>query len=44
MQEYVPPTVEDLGSVEELTLGRSFGLNLDADWTVGKRVSDIPYS
>lgn len=35
-QEYVPPAVEDLGSLQEVTLGGSSGLSLDADFSVNK--------
>jgi len=34
-QEYVPPAVEDLGSLHEVTLGGSLGISQDGDFPVG---------
>jgi hypothetical protein len=31
----VAPAIEDLGSLQELTLGRAVGLNFDADFPTG---------
>lgn len=42
--EYVAPTVEDLGSVQELTLGGADGSNLDADFSAGTPYGDLTFS
>lgn len=43
-KEYVPPTVEDLGSLQELTLGQSQGSSLDADFSAGTPFGDLTFS
>lgn len=43
-QEYVPPGLEDLGSVHEVTLGQAAGSRLDADFTAGTLTSNITFS
>lgn len=43
-EEYVPPALEDLGSLHEVTLGQSFGIRLDADFSIGTSVDDITFS
>lgn len=43
-QEYVPPVLEDLGSLHEVTLGQATGSRLDADFTAGTLASDITFS
>ena len=43
-KEYVAPTLEDLGSVAELTLGNSQGGNLDANFAVGTPKGDLTFS
>lgn len=42
-QEYIPPAVEDLGSLQEMTLGTAPGLGLDADFSIGSQ-QDVPFS
>lgn len=43
-EEYVAPAVEDLGSLEELTLGQSNGSRLDADYSAGTLFGDLTFS
>lgn len=43
-QEYVPPAVEDLGPLHEVTLGQSSGSRLDADFSRGTLLEDITFS
>lgn len=43
-QEYVAPTVEDLGSLPELTLGQAQGMRLDADFDAGTLFGDLTFS
>lgn len=43
-KEYVTPTVEDLGSLHELTLGQSGGSRLDADFNTGTLFGDLTFS
>jgi len=43
-KEYVAPSVEDLGSVEELTLGQSGSWRLDADFPNGTLFGDLTFS
>jgi hypothetical protein len=43
-KEYVPPTVEELGTVHELTLGQSGGERLDADFAAGTLFGDLTFS
>jgi len=43
-KEYVPPAVEDLGSLHELTLGQSQGSRLDADFAAGTTFGDLTFS
>jgi hypothetical protein len=43
-KEYVAPVVEDLGSLQELTLGGSSGLSLDADFQAGTPFSGLTFS
>lgn len=43
--EYVPPALEDLGSLHEVTLATGLGLIVDADWSVGgKKKSNVTFS
>lgn len=35
-KEYIAPELENLGSLEELTLGQLIGNTLDADFAIGK--------
>lgn len=41
---YVSPELEDLGTLEELTLGQSKGSMLDADYTAGTLFGDLTFS
>lgn len=43
-KEYVAPAVEDLGSLQELTLGQSNGSRLDADYSAGTLFGDLTFS
>jgi len=43
-KEYVPPAVEDLGSLSELTLGQSQGRRLDADFAAGTLFGELTFS
>lgn len=43
-KEYVTPMVEDLGSLQELTLGQSGGSRLDADFHAGTLFGDLTFS
>ncbi|HVW41024.1 MAG TPA: lasso RiPP family leader peptide-containing protein [Amycolatopsis sp.] len=43
-KEYVAPIVEDLGSVEELTLGQHGSMRLDADFPSGTLFGDLTFS
>lgn len=43
-KEYVAPAVEDLGSLQELTLGQSSGSRLDADYSAGTAFGDLTFS
>jgi hypothetical protein len=43
-EEYVPPVVEELGSLRELTLGQSSGGRLDADFASGTVFGDLTFS
>lgn len=43
-KEYVAPTVEDLGSLHELTLGQSSGDRLDSDFSAGTLFGDLTFS
>jgi hypothetical protein len=43
-KEYVAPAVEELGSVNELTLGQSTGGSLDADFSAGTPFGDLTFS
>ncbi|HVW41025.1 MAG TPA: lasso RiPP family leader peptide-containing protein [Amycolatopsis sp.] len=43
-KEYVAPTVEDLGSVQELTLGQAGSWHLDADFPNGSLFGDATFS
>lgn len=43
-KEYVAPSMEDLGSVQELTLGQSTGTHLDADFSAGTAFGDLTFS
>lgn len=43
-KDYIAPAVEDLGSVEELTLGQTNGNRLDADYSAGTLFSDLTFS
>lgn len=43
-KEYITPTVENLGSLEELTLAQSSGSRLDADFPAGTNFSDLTFS
>lgn len=43
-QKYVPPDLEDLGPLHEVTLGQASGSRLDADFTAGTLTSDITFS
>lgn len=44
MKEYVTPIVEELGTLDELTLGASQGSRLDADFPAGTLFGDITFS
>lgn len=43
-KEYVAPSLEELGSVAELTLGGSAGSRLDADFSAGTLYGDLTFS
>lgn len=43
-KEYIAPAVEDLGSLEELTLAQSGGSRLDADFSAGTPFGDLTFS
>lgn len=43
-KDYAAPTVEDLGSVQELTLGQSGSWRLDADFPAGSLFGDLTFS
>lgn len=43
-KEYIAPSVQDLGSVHELTLGQSTGRYLDADFDAGTPFEDLTFS
>lgn len=43
-KEYVPPAVEDIGSLHELTLGQATGTHLDADFSAGTPFGDLTFS
>ncbi|MGH3933156.1 MAG: lasso RiPP family leader peptide-containing protein [Pseudonocardiaceae bacterium] len=43
-KEYVAPAIEDLGSLQELTLGQSNGSRLDADFSAGTSFADLTFS
>ena len=43
-KEYIAPVVEDLGSLHELTLARSVGARLDADFPAGTEFGDLTFS
>lgn len=43
-QEYVPPAVEDLGQLHEVTFGQATGTRLDADFSRGTSLDDITFS
>lgn len=43
-KEYRAPALEDLGSLEELTLGNSQGSALDADYPRGTPFGDLGFS
>jgi hypothetical protein len=43
-KEYVAPELEDLGSVEELTLAGSRGSRLDNDFGIGTPFGDLTFS
>lgn len=43
-QEYLAPAIEDLGPLQELTLGSSDGRRLDADFSAGTPRGDITFS
>ncbi|MGH3432933.1 MAG: lasso RiPP family leader peptide-containing protein [Thermocrispum sp.] len=43
-QEYVVPSFEELGTVEELTLGSARGVRLDADFPAGTPFGDLSFS
>ncbi|HEX6353456.1 lasso RiPP family leader peptide-containing protein [Actinophytocola sp.] len=42
--EYVPPTIEEIGSLPELTLGGSAGSRLDADFAAGTLFGELTFS
>jgi hypothetical protein len=41
---YTPPTLTDLGTVRELTLGQSTGGELDATFPAGTPFADLTFS
>ncbi|HEX6351507.1 lasso RiPP family leader peptide-containing protein [Actinophytocola sp.] len=43
-KEYVPPTLDELGTVPELTLGQSSGRRLDADFPAGSLFGELTFS
>jgi hypothetical protein len=43
-KEYLPPVVEELGQLHELTLGGSSGSRLDADFGAGTNYGDLTFS
>lgn len=43
-QEYIAPEFENLGTLEELTLGQDGGLKLDADFASGTLFGDLTFS
>lgn len=43
-KEYAAPTVEDLGSLHELTLGQADGSRLDLTYVVGTDRGDLTFS
>lgn len=43
-QAYETPDLEELGSVEDLTLGQSTGWALDADFSAGTPAGDLTFS
>jgi hypothetical protein len=43
-KEYVAPELEDLGSVQELTLAGRSGRRLDADHGIGTPFDDLTFS
>jgi hypothetical protein len=43
-KEYIPPDLEDLGTVVERTLGQSTGSRLDNDFSAGTAFGDLTFS
>lgn len=43
-KEYRTPMIEDMGTVQELTLGGSSGSRLDADFSAGTGRGDLTFS
>lgn len=44
METYETPTLEEIGSVAELTLASTDGSRLDQDYVAGSLVSDLTFS
>jgi hypothetical protein len=42
--EYVAPSIVELGSITDLTLGGSHGGHLDADFAAGTAYGDLTFS
>jgi hypothetical protein len=43
-KEYIPPALEEVGALPELTLGGSAGLRLDADFAAGTPFGELTFS
>lgn len=43
-KEYIPPAMDEVGALSELTLGGSAGLGLDADFAAGTPFGELTFS